>query len=71
MDFIERLPRLKVYNSILVLVNWLRKYAYFLPLKYSYTSNDVGKVFVREVIRLHGFTRSIVSVPKPLLVKFL
>lgn len=39
----------------------MSKYAYFLKLKHPYTAKSVAKVFVKEVVRLHGYPRSIVS----------
>lgn len=61
LDFVEGLPVSKGYDVILVLVNRLTKYAYFVPLKHPFTEMIVAEVFVREVIKLHGFPETIVS----------
>ncbi|GKA14575.1 putative mitochondrial protein [Tanacetum coccineum] len=51
----------KGYSVIMVVVDRLSKSAYFAPLKHPYTSVLVATVFLREIIRLHGVSKSIVS----------
>lgn len=46
---------------ILVVVDRLSKYAHFLPLVTNFTSSMVAAIFVKEIKRLHGIPRSIVS----------
>ena len=38
------------YNSILVVVDWLTKYAYFVPYKESYTAKQLAYTFLRIII---------------------
>lgn len=61
MDFVEALPKSKGYDTIFVVVDCLTKYAHFVRLKHPFTAQSVAGVFVREIVRLHGFPNSIVS----------
>ena len=61
MDFIEGLPPFEGANSILVIVDRLTKYAHFLPLHHPYTAASVAKLFVDNIVKLHGVPLSIIS----------
>lgn len=61
MDFITGLPKSKGYDVVLVVVDRLSKYSHFVPLKHPYTAKVIAELFVKEIVRIHGFPTSILS----------
>ncbi|XP_070010577.1 uncharacterized protein [Nicotiana sylvestris] len=62
MDFVSGLPRtLKKFDSIWVIVDRLTKYAHFIPVCTTYSSEWLAGIFIREIVRLHGVPVSIIS----------
>jgi hypothetical protein len=61
MDFIDGLPHSGGKDSIFVVVDRLKNYAHFIPLKHRYTATTIALVFIQEIVRLHGFPQRIVS----------
>ena len=62
MDFVVGLPRtLKGYDSIWVIVDRLTKSAHFLLVKTTYTAAQYARLYLDEIVSLHGVPTSIVS----------
>ena len=62
MDFITGLPSAQGgYNSIMVIVDLLTKVSHLIPIKTTYTASDIARLFVKEIFRLHGLPKRIVS----------
>ncbi|TYK02489.1 transposon Tf2-1 polyprotein isoform X1 [Cucumis melo var. makuwa] len=61
MDFIDGLPKAAGFDVILVVMDKLSKYAHFLALKHPCAAKSMAEIFVKEILRLHGFPTSIVS----------
>ena len=62
MDFIVGLPRTSNgYDTIWVIVDRLTKSAHFLPIKKTITLEHLAELYVKEVVRLHGVPKSIIS----------
>jgi hypothetical protein len=62
MDFVTGLPRGKKGNdAIWVVMDRLTKSALFFPMKMTDSVDKLAKLYVNEVIRLHGVPVSIIS----------
>ncbi|WP_222196255.1 hypothetical protein, partial [Modestobacter italicus] len=62
MDFVTGLPKTKTgCDAIWVIEDRLTKSAHFLPIKETYKLSVLTKLYIDEIIRLHGVPVSIVS----------
>ena len=62
MDFITRLPRThRQHDSIWVIVDRMTKSSRFLEVKTTYSAEDYAKLYLTEIVRLHGVPLSIIS----------
>jgi hypothetical protein len=49
------------YDSILVVVDRLTKFGYILPFKETYTAEDLARIFMRNIVSIHGIPTEIIS----------
>jgi hypothetical protein len=62
MDFIIGLPRTQAaYHSLWVIVDHLTKVAHFIPVKTTYSSAKLAKLYMSRIMCLHGVTKNIIS----------
>jgi transposase InsO family protein len=63
MDLIVQLPptRPHRFDAVLVVVDRLSKMAHFMPTRTDATAPELARLVFREVVRLHGIPRTIVS----------
>lgn len=55
MDFVTGLPRsLYKFDSIWVIVDKMTKSTHFLPVRTNYSVKDYAKIFIEEIVKLHG-----------------
>lgn len=61
LDFVEGLPKSIGFSTVLVVVDCLSKYAHFIALSHPFIAPIVEKLFIKEIVRLHGYLSTIVS----------
>ena len=61
MDFIEGLPISDGKDKILVVVDMLTKYAHFIGVKRTDSTKETAESFCKNIYKLHGFPKIIVS----------
>ena len=62
MYFITGLLKIKKQNdSIFVVVDKLSKATHFIPVKPTYKAVQITNNFLKEIFRLHGITKVIIS----------
>ena len=61
MNFVVDLPKtLGKFDSISVIAHRLTKSAHFTPVKMTYNSEKLVKLYISEIVRLHGVHLSII-----------
>ena len=62
MDFVVGFPRTKrQYDLIWVIVDRLTKSAHFIPVKGTYSEEKYVRLYIKEIVRIHGVHLSIIS----------
>ncbi|XP_020970154.1 uncharacterized protein LOC110268378 [Arachis ipaensis] len=62
MDFVTDLPRTRSeFDAVWVIVDRLTKSAHFLPIRVNYSLEELARLYIKEIVRLHGVPSSIVS----------
>ncbi|KAL5801658.1 hypothetical protein ACOSQ3_033290 [Xanthoceras sorbifolium] len=62
MDFVTGLPLTpQRYDAIWVIVDRLTKTAHFIPIRKDYKLNKLARLYVENIVRLHGVPSSIIS----------
>ena len=62
MDFVTHLPRTqRRHDTVWVIVDWLNKSAHFLAVRMTFTLQEFFRLYIREIVRLHGILVSIAS----------
>ena len=62
MDFVTHLPRTQQrHDAVWVIVDRLTKSAYFLAVRMTFALQRFCRLYIQEIVRLHGVPVSIVS----------
>jgi hypothetical protein len=62
MDSVTGLPQTQKGNdSIWVIIDRLTKVAHFIPVKTTFGGATLARIYLKEIVRLHGIPRKIVS----------
>ena len=61
MDFIIGLPKYLGKDCIYVVVDRLNNFSHFFSVTSSFSAAQVADIFFKEIFRLHGIPKSIVS----------
>ena len=61
MDFVEGLPKFEGKHMILVVVDRLLKFGHFISITHPFSAQEVARIFLDSVVKLHGVPKTIVS----------
>ena len=62
MDFITEFPMTwRQHDSIMVVVDKLTKGAHFIPVMSVHKTDYIANIFMKDIFKLHGFPKEIVS----------
>ena len=62
MDFVTHLPQTsRGHDAVWAILDQLTKLAHFLAVWMTFILEEFGRLYIREIVRLHGVLVSIVS----------
>ena len=61
LDFITKLPRCQGKDTILVVIDYMSKMGHFIALKNIPSARDLARIFLDNIIKLHGLPSVIIS----------
>ena len=62
MDFVTHLPRTsRGHDTVWVIVDHLTKSTHFLAVRMTFTLEEFNRLYIWEIVQLHGVPVSIVS----------
>ena len=62
MDFVTHFPRTSLrHDAVWVIEDQLTKSAHFLAMQMTFTLEEFCRLYIQEIVRLHGVSVSIVS----------
>ncbi|XP_015960343.1 uncharacterized protein LOC107484243 [Arachis duranensis] len=62
MNLVTGLPRTRSgFDAVWVIVDRLTKSAHFLPIRVNYSLEESTRLYIKEIVRLHGVPKTIVS----------
>lgn len=61
MDFMGPFPEVEGKNYLFVVICRLTSMVHLIPIRTDTTASELSEIFIREVVRLHGLPKSIVS----------
>ena len=61
MDFITDHPTSEGYDTVLVVIDRLTKMSHFIPCKKSLDARQFATLFLKEIVRLHGIPRDVIT----------
>jgi hypothetical protein len=56
---------MKQHDSIMVVVDKLTKATHFIPVKTTHKTTNIAQIYMKEVARVHGVPKAIVSERDP------
>jgi hypothetical protein len=59
MDFIFGLPKSRNNFFIMLVVDYLCKYAHFGALQHPFKTSTMAKIFMHNIVKIHGMSHSI------------